>query len=387
MYKSKFQNPDSLSYNTSNQPQSKMMNDTKNNYRKAFNPNELIKTSKPDVKEVSVRLTPNGLINKFAIPFKKDNQSYSKKDLDEAKNSIQGILLKIKEIKSKPSSAITQKNSYQEPFEMDKAEIMQKTFFREHDGINDNYVKMKPKPNISNSNNPIDIMPSKGKLKEKIIEPVSNKQFNNKVNKEGNKFESKINYDEEEDEDNNIDDLDNRPAFSKVKGNAIYKEAETSDNDYEEKQQCPHCGRSFKEEAYNKHVNICKDVFIKKRKAFNTKEMRLVDEQKEILNHNKIMEKKEKGKKQLETKKSTKNNWKAKSEEFRRAMQGDQPTNNNVEIYVKAANNQQNNTPTPTYSDLQLCNLCGRKYNESAYTKHLPTCQNKAKVSALKNKK
>jgi hypothetical protein len=41
-------------------------------------------------------------------------------------------------------------------------------------------------------------------------------------------------------------------------------------------QECPSCNRKFNENAYEKHVKICQDVFIKKRKAFNMKEKRII---------------------------------------------------------------------------------------------------------------
>ena len=34
--------------------------------------------------------------------------------------------------------------------------------------------------------------------------------------------------------------------------------------------ECPTCGRSFNDEAYPKHVKICKKVFVNKRKEFNS---------------------------------------------------------------------------------------------------------------------
>ena len=43
-------------------------------------------------------------------------------------------------------------------------------------------------------------------------------------------------------------------------------------------EECPSCGRKFNENAYEKHVKICKDVFIKKRKAYDMKEKRIVDD-------------------------------------------------------------------------------------------------------------
>jgi len=51
--------------------------------------------------------------------------------------------------------------------------------------------------------------------------------------------------------------------------------------------ECPSCGRKFNEKAFEKHVRVCKDVFVKKRKAFNSKAMRIIDqEHAQILSQN-----------------------------------------------------------------------------------------------------
>ena len=42
----------------------------------------------------------------------------------------------------------------------------------------------------------------------------------------------------------------------------------------EQRIECPTCGRKFVEIAYEKHVKICKKVFVQKRKEFDVKEMR-----------------------------------------------------------------------------------------------------------------
>ena len=36
--------------------------------------------------------------------------------------------------------------------------------------------------------------------------------------------------------------------------------------------------------------------------------------------------------------------------------------------------------------DYVYCNMCTRKYNENAYSKHLPTCERRTKEAMLKNK-
>jgi hypothetical protein len=44
-------------------------------------------------------------------------------------------------------------------------------------------------------------------------------------------------------------------------------------------EECPTCGRKFNENAFEKHVKICEEVFVKKRKAFNSKAHRIIDQE------------------------------------------------------------------------------------------------------------
>jgi len=43
-------------------------------------------------------------------------------------------------------------------------------------------------------------------------------------------------------------------------------------------------------------------------------------------------------------------------------------------------------TTSAIYDDYLKCDLCNRKYNEQAYSKHLPTCERKAKETMMKDK-
>ena len=64
---------------------------------------------------------------------------------------------------------------------------------------------------------------------------------------------------------------------------------EYDENDLNE---CPDCGRQFNPEAYDKHVKICKKVFQKKRKEFNSQAHRVIsNEQVQLLNQGKRKEK------------------------------------------------------------------------------------------------
>lgn len=88
---------------------------------------------------------------------------------------------------------------------------------------------------------------------------------------------------------------------------------------------------------------------MKKRKRFDAKSKRIVnDEHKEILNHNQIMEKKNKNKGVADAKKKTGGNWRAQSEMFRNAMKaatnddgGNTHTNDLIIIDSKQGNNKQ----------------------------------------------
>lgn len=142
---------------------------------------------------------------------------------------------------------------------------------------------------------------------------------------------------------------------------------------------------------------------MRKRKAFDSKQKRVLDsEHADILRNNEIREKKEKAKKNATaSKQSTKSNWKIQSEMFRQAMRAVGDTGNNIEVYVKdpGSTNQQfgnkdvlrQNTTTNTVksipSNLTHCSLCNRSYNDNAYTKHLPHCEKKSKENAMKQRK
>ena len=43
-------------------------------------------------------------------------------------------------------------------------------------------------------------------------------------------------------------------------------------------------------------------------------------------------------------------------------------------------------TPSAFTEDYTHCNMCNRRYNENAYSKHLPTCERRTKEAAMKSK-
>ena len=49
--------------------------------------------------------------------------------------------------------------------------------------------------------------------------------------------------------------------------------------------ECDSCGRKFNETAFDRHVKVCKKVFVDKRKKFDMKKQRVEGEQKDVLLH------------------------------------------------------------------------------------------------------
>lgn len=43
--------------------------------------------------------------------------------------------------------------------------------------------------------------------------------------------------------------------------------------------ECPTCERKFNEEALQKHMKICKKVFVQKRKVFDSKKHRQIEDE------------------------------------------------------------------------------------------------------------
>ncbi len=162
-------------------------------------------------------------------------------------------------------------------------------------------------------------------------------------------------------------------------------------------------------------MKICKKVFVKKRKTFNSKNKRILDSEHAMLVKNaefedkkkEKMNKNKKGKEDEEIKKLPK--WKRQSEQFRNVLQqarnADQEDNNNF-VVTKGGNSggvgggvgggkgkgigsgpgsgSGGGLGGMYDDDYTHCDICNRRYNENAYTKHLPTCQRKQKEMMMK---
>ena len=84
--------------------------------------------------------------------------------------------------------------------------------------------------------------------------------------------------------------------------------------------------------------------------------------------------------------------WKRQSEQFRNVLKNARKQDNEDGNFMVVKGGQGGGnvqkvvqqTPNYDYDDLKHCDLCNRRYNDDAFTKHLPTCQRKQKESLLK---
>ena len=142
----------------------------------------------------------------------------------------------------------------------------------------------------------------------------------------------------------------------------------------DERRECPDCNRKFLPESYEKHVNICKKVFMSKRKAFNSAEQRVEDDVIQV-------KKKPEPKKQNAAKAGKANKWKIESEQFRANMRAARMAGSgDEEGYKEAAK------IASDYAQQQLvpCPHCNRTFNEEAAKRHIPVCANKSRLAQMK---
>lgn len=155
---------------------------------------------------------------------------------------------------------------------------------------------------------------------------------------------------------------------------------------------CDDCGRNFNENALEKHIKICKKVFLQKRNKFDSKQSRQTEEQIDIENKNKNSNYNKKSKKMnkevtIEEKPLKKiPKWKLQSEQFRRAMtNGRGPSKSSMGQY----SNDQMNNEYDDVDDREMCSFCNRKFNLKALDRHKPFCEDKHKrgnIRVTKNK-
>ena len=177
--------------------------------------------------------------------------------------------------------------------------------------------------------------------------------------------------------------------------------------------QCASCGRTFNEVAYEKHTKICKNVFMKKRKAYNSSEARLsgtdferppvhrVAGKKGLVN----MSQKDVNRQihaaltsaaegrggigigGVNTGSAIKSDWKSKSQDFRRAMRrARQVREAKKEAAEKGVSLSKILDHMPVNADDEAaheavyetyveCPTCNRRFNQAAAERHIPKCK------------
>jgi len=196
------------------------------------------------------------------------------------------------------------------------------------------------------------------------------------------------------------------------KGSILEDGMETIMRISQELYQCPDCFRKFNREPYQKHVRVCAQVFLQKRKAFDSSQMR-VQANPDLAsflkgNNSTTNDSKKKGGKAMNSSKNNvnaikgnnlttistntsgtdnnnnnpyKKNWKDESNAFREAMKAAR------EVSKAIATGAPLPPPTPSAPDpsLVLCPHCTRRFSAKAADRHIPQCQNIiAKPSTLK---
>jgi len=165
--------------------------------------------------------------------------------------------------------------------------------------------------------------------------------------------------------------------------------------------ECPDCGRKFNSGPYEKHVKICKKVFLKKRKVFDSQKHRIADNP-ELVKILKTQSQQSKGvpKKPpsgahamnhvnneipmkrmanmnnqnvvVEDNNSKNSKWKQQSSAFREAMKAARQVSKAIATGAPLPPPKMS-APDPS---LIPCPHCGRRFNEKAGERHIPQCKN-----------
>jgi len=141
---------------------------------------------------------------------------------------------------------------------------------------------------------------------------------------------------------------------------------------------CPNCERTFKREAYAKHVPVCARVFNNKNQE-----------------NNKNMKEKEKEKKIEKKGFNKKSKWENQSDELRaiiqskRAEKADDHKKKELKIEIEEDKRHTSNNIALTQSNKKegytrdgiyyQCDLCGKKFTKMNYENHLNDCKQKHK--------
>uniref|UniRef100_A0A0G4HUN2 C2HC/C3H-type domain-containing protein n=1 Tax=Chromera velia CCMP2878 TaxID=1169474 RepID=A0A0G4HUN2_9ALVE len=168
---------------------------------------------------------------------------------------------------------------------------------------------------------------------------------------------------------------------------------DVDEGDLGPKQECPDCGRLFNSSAFAKHRNVCKKVFVQKRRRFDSMKRRIadIDGAQDMMRRKEVEERAERrggargaaaalhrssentavGGKQNNNKG---NAWRLKSQAFRAAIAAARGDSSPAAAEQAAQAQAQLEAlgPDPNTS---ACPHCGRRMNDTAAAKHVPICQ------------
>ena len=141
--------------------------------------------------------------------------------------------------------------------------------------------------------------------------------------------------------------------------------------------ECPDCGRKFLPDSFEKHANICKKVFVQKRKQFNSADQREAEDA-----GFQVKRKPEPKKPAQANKSAAKNKWKMQSEQFRANLRAARLAETGNEEEYKEA---QKLASDMGKMDLTRCPHCDRSFNDDAAKRHIPICEKKARANQMKS--
>lgn len=141
--------------------------------------------------------------------------------------------------------------------------------------------------------------------------------------------------------------------------NNINMELEAQDAEFERLYDCPEgCGRSFRREALEKHIKVCKSVFQKKAEG----------KQRGTSMAAKPAAKEEEHEGGYQGSGEQVKQWKKESENFRRMIKG------------KAGGAKREDQLLPEDGLPQkVCDVCSKHFTDDAFKRHRPLCESKKK--------
>lgn len=144
---------------------------------------------------------------------------------------------------------------------------------------------------------------------------------------------------------------------------------------------CPDCGRKFNADSIDRHIKICKKVFVNKRQQFSSAANRLgefEDAQQLIANAERQEASREAPEKKVRPANASDKvpAWKKKSLEFRQAMAAAKAATGDESAQEKVDEIQKQLTAVGNQADpdKMKCPHCGRTFNKEAGERHVAIC-------------